>query len=137
MIRSIVRGSIPLVVLAGILVGCSHPARFTVVSTDLIDLTRVDTARQYQNPPKIETTVFRHWMFIFPMGRKPSVEDAVNALLKQANGDVAVDVVIHGYGWHFPFYFFPMLYGRSGWRIEGRVLNTHMNYPSATPRSGP
>jgi hypothetical protein len=130
-----IRRMIPALALTAMtLVGCGTPARFTMVSTDMVDLTKLDTARQYQNSPKIETVVFRHWMFIFPMGRKPTVEQAVNALLKQANGDVAVDVVIQDYGWHIPFYFFPMLYGRSGWRIEGRVLNSHMNYPTTPQR---
>jgi len=129
------RTMFPALALAAMtFVGCSSPARFTMVSTDMVDLSKVDTARQYQNPPKIETVVFRHWMFIFPMGRKPTVEQAVNALLKQANGDVAVDVVIQDYGWHIPFFFVPLLYGRSGWKIEGRVLNSHMNYPQPAPR---
>lgn len=132
-IDSIRRMILALVLAAMTLFGCSNSARFTMVSTDMVDLAKVDTARQYQNPPKIEAVVYRHWMFIFPMGRKPTVEQAVNALLKQANGDVAVDVVIEDYGWHIPFFFFPMIYGRSGWKIEGRVLNSHMNYPTTQP----
>jgi hypothetical protein len=106
------------------LFGCGgRVADFTVVSTQLTRLETVDTARQFQNPGKIETISFRHWMFFFPLGGKPTLKDAIDKLLKQGNGDVVVDAVVYDYGWWIPF-----IYGRSGWRVEGRVLNTHMRY---------
>lgn len=105
--------------------GCRvREADVTIVSTDVPDFERIKVARDYQNPPKIETKVYRHWFLIFPFPlSRPTVEDAVDELLKKGNGDVAVDAVLHSFGWWF------FLYGRDGWEIEGRVLNTHNRYP--------
>lgn len=102
--------------------GCAtRQADLTLISTRDVHMGGIMRARQTQNPMPVNGYDCRTWLLIFPVSPKASIEDAVDDAMDQANGDCMVDVVIYRYWWYIPF-----IYGKSGWKVRGRVLNTYL-----------
>lgn len=103
----------------------SHQADFTIVSNRNVNYDQILSARQYQNPAEREGFSNRHWLFcLLPVGR-PTLEDAVEDALRQANADCMVDVTAWSYWWAVPPF-----YARSGWVVQGRAVNTYLPTPN-------
>lgn len=93
---------------------------FTVLSTRNVDIARIARARQLQNPVPVTGYDVQHRVLMIPVTGPPNLEEAVDDAMDRSNGDCMVDVVIYSYHWWIPF-----IYGQSGWKVKGRVLNTY------------
>jgi hypothetical protein len=92
---------------------------FTVLSSKMIrtsefELSKADRARG------IKGTDIAHIILFIPTGT-PTLEDAINDALDQGGGDVMTDAVVHSWSW------WALLYGQSGWTVEGDVVRTRKN----------
>ena len=102
---------------------------FTTISTQMWDHTKLDGARVQQNAVIVEADQYRHWFLFIPLGSRISVEDVLDELQRDHNGDVVVDCVVKRWWWTI------ILYSRSGCTATGRVFNTHAL--SLTPGASP
>lgn len=104
---------------------------FTTISTQMWDHTKLDAARIQQNAVIVEADQYRHWFLFIPLGSRISVEDVLDELQRDHNGDVVVDCVVKRWWWTL------LIYSRSGCTATGRVFNTHslsLTQPPPAPR---
>lgn len=109
-----------LLLVATVLPGCViNHGDYTVLSSRLVDtgafeLSKADRVRNVVGQD------YTHIIVFFPAGKlNPSIDEAVNDALTQANGDLMTDVTVTYFAWYIPF-----IYGREGWRVKGDVVRT-------------
>lgn len=116
---------VAVVVAVSVFSGCAtRQADLTLISTRNVRYENILPARRAQNPVPVEGYDFQHWLLFFPITGGPNLEEAVDDAMDSANGDCMVDAVIYRYGWYIP-----LIYGRSGWKVRGKVLNTYRPAP--------
>ena len=111
-----------ILVMVFILSGCAHrQADLTLVSTRNVRYENILAARKAQNPATVEGYDLQHLVLIFPVSATPNLEEAIDDAMDQAHGDCMIDAVVYSYGWYIP-----LIYGQSGWKVTGKVVNTYM-----------
>lgn len=94
------------------LTGCSQRlGDFTIISTK-----NVDIGKNYVKVQTQEKGISSKAIIIFIPTGTPNIKDAVDDLLKKANGDLVTNAVIQ-YSW----YYIPYIYGEYKYEITGDV----------------
>lgn len=60
-----------------------------------------------------------HIIFFHKTKNTPNLSDALSDALKKGDGDVMTDVTVTEWTWYIP-----LIYGQSGWTVEGDVVKT-------------
>jgi hypothetical protein len=108
-----------IMVLSFLLCSCSvRHGNFTVLSNKLIDTQNFDLNNT--NKDTVVGKKVRHIVVFVPTSRLPTLKGALDDAFDQSSGDVLTDAVISS--WNF---IVPLLYGQSGWKVEGTAVKTH------------
>jgi hypothetical protein len=110
-----------VIVLLGALLlpGCViRHGDFTVLSNKLIRTSDFDlsSAEPLGHVVGDDTA---HIIVFIPTKAQPTLEGAIDDALRRAGGDVMTDAVVKFRSWYIP-----LIYGRTGWIVEGDVWRT-------------
>jgi hypothetical protein len=98
--------------------GCSvRHGDFTVLSNRLVDTHNFDL--NVPDKQKVTGEDITHIIVFIPTGGPPTLEGALDDAFDKTGGDVLTDAVINTWCFYFPY-----VYGQSGWKVEGTSLKT-------------
>lgn len=99
----------------------SH-GNFTVLSNKIVDLENFNagTSKKIKNVTGKDTS---HVIIFFPIGKlNPNINDALNDVFRNADGDLMTDVSVVE-----TVFYIPYIYGKFEWKVKGDVLKTRNN----------
>jgi hypothetical protein len=100
--------------------GCTvRQTGFTLMSTKNVDLSRL-ASPDAQFARNVECKDSRLWFLFIPLAGNPTLENAVNECLEEANGDYMVSPRIDSTGWSI------LLFSYGSWHVNGDVGNSKL-----------
>ena len=110
--------------------GCvTYHGQYSVLSNRVLDLKDFDPVRALEKRVYAEGSSERRHIASFPNRHTfPTLDEAIDKALEEGGGDMILNAqVLH---WHWDI---PMIYGSSGWKVVGDVINTGSAGPKVQP----
>ena len=101
--------------------GCSvYHGEFSVLSNRVLDLTDFDPEAAKKKGQFAEGASERKIIVLFPdRGGFPTLDEAIDKTLAEGGGDLILNAQVLSWNWYIPY-----VYGTSGWKVVGDVVNT-------------
>ena len=101
--------------------GCAtYHGEYSVLSNRVLDLKDFDPARALQKRVYAEGSSERRIVALFPdRDSFPTLDEAIDKTLEEGGGDLILNAQVLRWHWYIP-----MIYGTSGWKVVGDVVNT-------------
>lgn len=113
--------------------GCaSYQGEYPMLSSRPLDLTNFDLDKARNDSRHVEGASEREIYFLLPdRDSFPTLREAIDRALEEGGGDLILDARIHRWHWYIP-----LMYGSSGWKVTGHVVNTHAALAGARDSRG-
>jgi hypothetical protein len=100
--------------------GCATThTRFNALSTQQVPFIGYEFEGARRTPDVVAEVMTQTILWIPTSTASPTLQDAVDAVLKRGGGNVIVDAEVDHW-----WVFVPFLYGQEGWRVRGDVIQT-------------
>ncbi len=93
---------------------------FTVLSNKIVN-TQDFSLDQNPNQKNVKGESIQHSILFFSINGEPTINDALNDVLRKSDSDVMTDAQIKYVDWTI------LLYGQRGWTIQGNAVKTRNN----------
>ncbi len=101
--------------------GCAtYHGQYSVLSNRVLDLKGFNPARALEKRVYAEGSSERRIVALFPdRDSLPTLDEAIDKALEEGGGDLILNAQVLRWNWYIP-----MIYGTSGWKVVGDVINT-------------
>ena len=127
------RAAIRLLCVASVVAtaGCTTTrTRLDALSTEQVPFVGYDLEGARRTPDVVAEVMTQTIFWIPTNTESPTLQDAVDAVLKRGGGNVIVDAEVEHW-----WVFVPFLYGQEGWRVRGDVIQARN--PQSQPATAP
>jgi hypothetical protein len=123
-----------LVLISLALTGCSSQVgAFTLLSTHNVEVSRIDLKKM--DLGRHQGTSTRFWLLCIPIGRAPSIDEAIDDCIERGRGDFVLNARVYDNSWTC------LLFSWGSYVVQGEVgLSTKCgrdldsnNYPATAP----
>ncbi len=101
--------------------GCSvYHGELSVLSNRVLDLADFDPEKAKKTSQFAEGKSERKIIVLFPdRAGIPTLDEAIDKTLAEGGGDLILNAQVLSWNWYIPY-----VYGTSGWKVVGDVINT-------------
>lgn len=110
--------------------GCAtYHGQYSVLSNRVLDLHDFDPAKALAKRIYAEGTSERRIIAtVADRNSLPTLDEAIDKALEEGEGDVILNAQVLHWQWQIP-----LIYGTSGWKVVGDVINTGSAGPKVQP----
>ena len=103
------------------LAGCiTYHGEYSVLSNRVLDLDQFEPRKAVAKRVYAEGKAVRRIIsYVADRNDHPRLEEAIDRALEEGEGDVILNAQVLGWDWYIP-----LIYGSSGWKVVGDVINT-------------